>query len=38
MKCQFHHDIIKFVKDFLHHLEYYDIYTLRLLLMWFIII
>ena len=30
MKCQFHYDIIKFVKDFLYHLEYYDIYTFRL--------
>ena len=29
MKRQFYHDIIKFVKDFLYHLEYYDIYTFR---------
>ena len=29
MKCQFPHDMFKFVKDFLSHLEYYDIYTFR---------
>ena len=27
MKCQFHRGIFKFVKNFLYHLEYYDIYA-----------
>ena len=27
MKCQFPYGIFKFLKDFLHHLEYYDMYS-----------
>ena len=27
MKCQFHRGIFKYVKNFLYHLESYDIYA-----------
>ena len=29
MKCQFPYGIFKFVKDFQYHMEYYDIYAFK---------